>query len=194
VTGKRSRVGREVVQYGGGEGANSSPHREKYEEPDSILRKQRSQDNDHRGADHGADHSKPSFTQRSAELRLAHDRRGGPSPKWIVELEPKGDVEGETYRGPQAQCIQKRWAGKRRGVYPSSSPVARGVAVRPLCDLVVCVRHSHSVSCQSLLAMRSRGKPPPPRLSRRHRASPSWPDRRYGRMFSRRRTRVAGRP
>jgi hypothetical protein len=88
------------VQHGGGEGADPSPHREKYEETDSILRKQRSQDNDHRGADRGADHSEPSFAQRSAELRLAHDRGGGPGPKRIVELEPEGDVERETDRSP----------------------------------------------------------------------------------------------
>jgi hypothetical protein len=200
VTGKRRRVGCEVVQHGGGEGANPSPHREKYEETDSILRKQRSQDNDHRGADDGADHSEPSFAQRRAELRLAHDRRGGPGPKRVVELEPKGDVERETYRGPQAQCIQKRWAGGRRGIYPSHSAVARGATVRRLFDQVAGVRHSHSVDGQEESAAGlcwAGGREvitPPAKLPRRHRASPSWPDRRSGRTSSHRQTRGAGRP
>ena len=43
-------------------------------------------------------------------LRLADDRRGGPGPERVVELEPERDVEREADRSPKAQAEQERWS------------------------------------------------------------------------------------
>jgi hypothetical protein len=47
--------------------------------------------------------------------------RRGPSPKGVVELEPKGDVERETHRSPESQPKEQRLAycGQRIGQVPA---------------------------------------------------------------------------
>src|SRR5262249_61940020 len=55
-------------------------------------------------------HPEPAFAQRSAELRLAHDCRGGAGPKRIVELEPEGDEQSQTNGSPKPQAKKQRLA------------------------------------------------------------------------------------
>ncbi len=96
IAGERGPVGGKVAQQGGDESADAGPHGQKCEKADPILREQRSQCYDHRGADHCADHAEPALAQCGSKLRLAYDCRRGPSPERIVELQPERDVEGET--------------------------------------------------------------------------------------------------
>src|SRR6266436_8836383 len=79
-----------------------------------ILRKASGQDYDRYGADRGTDHPEPALAQRSSELRLAHNRRGGAGPKGIVEFEPERNEESEAERRPEAKCVQQRGGGLRR--------------------------------------------------------------------------------
>src|SRR5262245_29145895 len=62
-------------------------------------------------------------------MRLAYDRRRRTGPEGIVELEPEGDVEGKTDRGPKSQAKEQR---RTRGLHSicqsravSSLPPAR---------------------------------------------------------------------
>ena len=54
------------------------------------------------------DHPEPALAQGCTEVRLAYDRRRRARPISVVELEPEGDVERETDRGPDAQPKQQR--------------------------------------------------------------------------------------
>jgi uncharacterized membrane protein YccC len=68
------------VQHGRDEHAETAPQSQEGEVDDPILRKQCGQHHDHRGAHDRAHHTEPALTQRSPELRLAHDRRRGDGP------------------------------------------------------------------------------------------------------------------
>ena len=108
VAGERRRVGREVAQQRGDQAADGAPQGQTEEKRDALLREARGQDDDRYGAHHRADHAEPPLAQRSAEMRLTHQRRGGARPERIVELEPERDVEGEADRSPKAQPEQQR--------------------------------------------------------------------------------------
>jgi hypothetical protein len=86
------------------ESADAAPEGQESEIRDPILRKECGQHHDHDGAHDRSDHPEPAFAQRSAELRLAHDCRGGAGPKRIVELEPEGDEQRQTNGSPKAQA------------------------------------------------------------------------------------------
>src|SRR5262249_35279739 len=77
---------------------------------DPILRKECGQHHDHDGAHNRSDHPEPAFAQRSAELWLADDRRGGAGPKRIVEFEPEGDEQSQTNGRPKSQAKKQRLA------------------------------------------------------------------------------------
>ena len=125
IAGERRRVGREVAQHRGGESADAAPQGEEPEKGDPVLRKARGQHHDHDGADHGADHPEPALAQRSAELRLAHDRRGGAGPERIVELEPERDEEGEADGRPQPDAEQQRRARAGQHIRQAKSRACR---------------------------------------------------------------------
>ena len=74
ITGQRRRVRGKILQDCGAEGANGSPQRQPHKKRAAVLRKARAQHNDRNGTDDRADHAKPAFAQRRAELRLTHDR------------------------------------------------------------------------------------------------------------------------
>jgi hypothetical protein len=100
IAGERGRVGCEVAEHRSGESAESAPEGKKHQKGNAILRKARGQHHDHCGADRGADHPEPALAQRSSELGLAHNRRGGTGPKGIVELEPERNEESEAHSRP----------------------------------------------------------------------------------------------
>ena len=74
ITGQRRRVRGKILQDCGAESANGSPQRQPHEKRGAVLRKARAQHDDRNGTDDRADHAKPAFAQRRAELRLTHDR------------------------------------------------------------------------------------------------------------------------
>ena len=108
VTGQCRGIGREVAQECGDECACGAPQRQGHEKGGAILRKAGGHHHDRHGADHGADHAEPALAQRRAEMRLTDDRRGGPGPERVVELEPERDVECQADRSPQPQTKEQR--------------------------------------------------------------------------------------
>ena len=138
VAGQRRRIGREVAQQRGDEGAGGAPQRQADEKADAVLREARGQHDDRDRAHHGADHAEPALAQRGAEVRLADDRRRGAGPVRVVELEPERDVKGKADRGPQAQAEQQRRArgpqrvDQRRAPRVSCPPYSRAVHRRHL--------------------------------------------------------------
>jgi hypothetical protein len=100
VAGQRRRVGGEVAEQRRGESAPCAPQRQSQEKGSAILREAGGEHHDRHRADQGADHAKPPFAQRSAEMGLTHERGRGAGPIGIVEFEPERDVKGETDRRP----------------------------------------------------------------------------------------------
>ena len=87
------------------------------------------------------------LAQRSAELRLADERRGRAGPGRVAQLKREGDVEGEANRGPEPQGEQHGPRPSPKGDRPRTRPrqspsLARRLAHRrldrwggPLCAL-----------------------------------------------------------
>ena len=138
IAGERGRVGCEVAEHRSGECADAAPEGKKHQKGNAILREARGQHHDHCGADHGADHPEPALTQRSPELQLAHNRRGGTRPKRIVEFEPERNEESEAHRRPEAKCVQQ-WRSSLRRIREGRVPSANGTCISSRSGLVECV-------------------------------------------------------
>ncbi len=132
VAGERRRIGGEIAQQRGDKPASSAPERQAEEEADPLLWKRGGQRDDHDRPDDGADQAEPALAQGGAEAWLTDDGGGGGGPIGVVELEPKGDVEGEADGGPEAQAEEQRWGGQAQGTpQPARSEAQLEPAWRP---------------------------------------------------------------
>ena len=104
----RSSLAVSLLRLSVGSRRGRAPARQPQKQAEPVLRKARGENDDEYRADQSADEAEPALAQRRAELRLTHDRRRGPCPEGIVELQPEREKERETNGGPKPHSEENR--------------------------------------------------------------------------------------